>query len=89
MRPRPLDSRSRGLCAQIACVVNSMVQGAATGWLLSEPMCPNEASASTTEHHFRYHLEEGCKFAVFVQSPFATVFIVLGLLLSVIVYPVA
>jgi len=76
------------MLVQVACVVNAMVQGAATGWLLSESMCPRTEPTPSTEHHFRYDIEDGCQFAMFVQSPFATVFILLGLLMSVVIYPV-
>ena len=46
------------MLVQVASVANAIVQGSATGWILSEPTCLGEAALSKG-HHFRYEVHEG------------------------------
>ena len=46
------------MLVQVASVANAIVQGSATGWILSEPTCLGEAALSKG-HHFRYQVHEG------------------------------
>jgi hypothetical protein len=75
------------MLVQVACVFNAIVQGAATGWILSEPTCIGEAALGKG-HHFRYEVQEGCPPALFVFSSMATCLLLCGCLSSILIYPV-
>ena len=75
------------MLVQVACVVNAMVQGAKTGWILSSPQCLGDAVLPTT-HHYRFEVLEGCPPALYVYHWTATCLIFCGLLVSIVIYPV-
>lgn len=68
-------------------MINAMVQGAKTGWILSQPKCTENATVSDL-HKFRFEWQGGCPPAVFVYQYTATAFILMGLVVSIVIYPV-
>lgn len=76
------------MLVQLACLVNATVEGARTGWILSTPVCIDEAAAMPVIHRYRYELQDGCPPALFVYHWMATLLIFFGLIVSIIIYPV-
>ena len=73
------------MLVHVACAINAIVQGAKTGWLLSAPTCVG--NASLPENHVpRYEAVDGCPPAFRVHHVAASVMLVLGLLISIMVY---
>ena len=75
------------LLVQVACVVNAVVQGAKTGWILSTPECLGDAVLSPS-HRYRYEAQDGCPPALFVYHWSATLLVLCGLVVSLVVYPI-
>ena len=76
------------MLVQVACVVNAMVQGARTGWILSTPTCLGDAKLAEGTHHYRFELQEGCPPALFVYHFTASTLILGGLVVSILIYPI-
>jgi len=75
------------MLVQTACVLNAIVEGAKTGWILSAPTCVGDAELGAA-HHFRFEMQEGCPPAIFIYHWSATCLIFCGFFVSILIYPV-